>query len=257
MQIKIKRIENGKLPEYKTEGAAGADCYARISEKVIVKPKTVETIPLGFSVEVPEGYEMQIRGRSGNARKNWVQVFNSPGTIDSDYRGEVGAILYNASDKDFEVNPGDRIAQAIIAPVIKAEWYLTDKLSETDRGEGGFGSTGVGTGENKKMIGIEVEANLSMTKKFYEPFNNNDMSNLESILGKEVIIGKLYNATFVRIVHEGLKLRLYFRVTGTIKDNIDISGIINPDIEMDTVTAFERVRINGHRFGKEIEFDEK
>ena len=131
------------IPEYKTEGSAGADCFARINEKVIVKPKTVETIPLGFAVELPNGFEMQIRGRSGLARKNWVQVFNSPGTIDSDYRGEVGAILYNASDVDFEVNPFDRIAQAVIAPIIQANWEVKEELNDTKRGAGGFGSTGI------------------------------------------------------------------------------------------------------------------
>lgn len=143
MLVRIKKIENGVIPEYKTEGSAGADCFARIDEKVIVKPGDVETIPLGFSVEIPDGFEMQIRGRSGLARKNHVQVFNSPGTIDSDYRGECGAILYNASDEDFIIYPGDRIAQAIIAPVIRAEWELSEDLSETQRGDGGFGSTGV------------------------------------------------------------------------------------------------------------------
>lgn len=225
MQIKIKRIENGKLPEYKTEGAAGADCYARISEKVIVKPKTVETIPLGFSVEIPEGYEMQIRGRSGNARKNWVQVFNSPGTIDSDYRGEVGAILYNASDKDFEVNPGDRIAQAIIAPVIKAEWYLTDKLSETDRGEGGFGSTGIS--EEKKV------------EKFYEPFKT--VAEAEMYLGRKVVIDNKIDA---RVEAVWYNAENYIMIE--FRDNEE-----KPH-SMYLVTAFERVKIDGHRFGREI-----
>lgn len=142
MKIKIKRIENGKFPEYKTSGSAGADCFARINECVLIPSGKVVTIPLGFAVEIPEGYEMQIRGRSGFARKNSVQVFNSPGTIDSDYRGEVGAILFNASNEDFLVNPFDRIAQAVIAPVIKGDWVESESLSETKRGEGGFGSTG-------------------------------------------------------------------------------------------------------------------
>lgn len=234
MIVKITTISDGKIPQYMTEGAVGADCYARLIEKVIVKPKTVETIPLGFAVEIPKGYEMQIRGRSGNARKNWVQVFNSPGTIDSDYRGEVGAILYNASDKDFEVNPGDRIAQAIVAPVIKAEWYLTKELSETERGEGGFGHTGVS--ENK-----EIEMAYShKAPKFYEPFRT--VKEVEEFIGKDVIIDKymkgkvhrVYWSDFLRIVFEcenGEMLNLY------------------------STSAFERVKIDGHRFGKEIKDD--
>ena len=147
MEIKIKRIENGKLPEYKTEGSAGADCYARLKKEITIKAGKSETIPLGFAVEIPAGYEMQIRGRSGLARKNNIDCF--PGTIDSDYRGEVCAILLNKDQEDFIVKPSDRIAQAVIAPVIKAEWYLTKELSETERGEGGFGHTGVS--ENKEI----------------------------------------------------------------------------------------------------------
>ena len=143
MNINIKLIQNGKLPEYKTDGSAGADCFARLDQKVIIKPKTVEVIPLGFAVEIPSNYEMQIRGRSGLARHNCVEVFNSPATIDSDYRGEVCAFLFNNSDDEFIVYPNDRIAQAIIVPIIKAEWNLVDKLTETKRGKNGFGSTGV------------------------------------------------------------------------------------------------------------------
>lgn len=143
MNVKIKLMQNGKLPEYKTSGSAGADCFARLDQKLIIKPKTVEIIPLGFAVEIPDGYEMQIRGRSGLARNNCVEVFNSPATIDSDYRGEVHAFLFNNSDDEFIVYPNDRIAQSVIVPIIKAEWNLVDKLSETKRGENGFGSTGI------------------------------------------------------------------------------------------------------------------
>lgn len=142
INVKIKRIENGWLPTYETEGAAGADCHARIDEKIVLKAGEQVTVPLGFAVEIPEGYEMQIRARSGNARKYGIGVVNGVGTIDSDYRGEVCTILINHSENDFEINPGDRIAQAVIAPVIQAKWAEVDELSETARGEGGFGSTG-------------------------------------------------------------------------------------------------------------------
>ena len=142
MDIKIKTVDGGKLPTYESAGAAGADCYARISQKLVLPLGAILTIPLGFAVEIPEGYEMQIRARSGNARKHGIGVVNGVGTIDSDYRGEVCTILINHSEKDFEINPGDRIAQAVIAPVVKAEWVEVEELSETVRGEGGFGSTG-------------------------------------------------------------------------------------------------------------------
>lgn len=142
MDIKIKTVDGGKLPTYESAGAAGADCYARVDEKIVLKAGKQVTVPLGFAVEVPEGYEMQIRARSGNARKHGIGVVNGVGTIDSDYRGEVCTILFNFSEKDFEINPGDRVAQAVIAPVIQAKWIEADELSETVRGEGGFGSTG-------------------------------------------------------------------------------------------------------------------
>lgn len=228
MNIKIKRIENGKLPSYETIGAAGADCYARINEKVIVKAKTVETIPLGFAVEIPEGYEMQIRGRSGNARNKWVQVFNSPGTIDSDYRGEVGAILYNASDVDFEVNPGDRIAQAVIAPVIQAKWEEVTELSETKRGTGGFGSTGIS--ENKEI------------EKFYEPFKT--VIEAEKYLGKKCVIDEKINCKCEMIFYDE-KNYLMVRF-------IENTGEIHT---MYLSQAFQRVTVDGHRFGREIKYE--
>lgn len=236
MQIRIKRIENGKLPTYETNGAAGADCYARINEKVIVKAKTVETIPIGFAVEIPEGYEMQIRGRSGNARKKWVQVFNSPGTIDSDYRGEVGAILYNASENDFEVNPGDRIAQAIIAPVIQAKWEEVTELSETKRGTGGFDSTGIS--ENKE---IEMSYPHEI-KKFYEPFKT--VIEAQKYLGKKCIIdGKINCRCEIIFYNEKNYLMVQF---------IENTGEIHT---MYLSQAFQRVTVDGHRFGREIEYE--
>lgn len=237
MEIKIKRIENGKLPEYKTEGAAGADCYARLNKPVIVKARKHETIPLGFAVEIPEGYEMQIRPRSGLARKNGVKTVL--GTIDSDYRGEVGAIMFNDTEEDFEIKNGDRIAQAVITPVIKAEWHLTDKLSETERGEGGFGSTGVS--ENK-----EIEMSYPhKVEKFYEPFQK--INDVEKLVGKEVEVngtkGKVICA-FSKGVHKVVQFTL-------LRDNL----CCGDSCQMDLVQAFERVKIDGHRFGKEIEFE--
>ena len=236
MNIKIKRIENGKLPSYETIGAAGADCYARINEKVIVKPKTIETIPLGFAVEIPEGFEMQIRGRSGNARKKWVQVFNSPGTIDSDYRGEVCAILYNASDIDFEINPFDRIAQAVVAPVIQAKWEEVTELSETRRGTGGFGSTGIS--ENKEI------------EKFYEPFTK--IEEVEKYFNHKVKIDDYLNGVVI-----GCKKDVefnWFYVQIELDGNQKMNG--SSSVEMSLSKAFERVKIEGHRFGKEIAFNE-
>lgn len=142
MNIKIKRIENGLIPEYKSKGASGADCFARLNETITIRSGERKLIPLGFAVEIPEGYEMQIRPRSGLANKNGITILNTPGTIDSDYRGEVHANVLNTSDRHFEINPEDRIAQAVICPVIKAEWDEVKELSETERGENGHGSTG-------------------------------------------------------------------------------------------------------------------
>lgn len=141
-EIKIDVLKGGILPTYKTAGAAGADCYAHISEGIVLHPGERIMIPLGFRVEIPEGYEMQIRARSGNAKTHGIAEVNGVGTIDSDYRGEVGVILINLSPLDFEINPGDRVAQAVIAPVFQAKWIETKELSETSRGAGGFGSTG-------------------------------------------------------------------------------------------------------------------
>lgn len=226
MEIKIKKIENGKLPEYKTEGSAGADCYARLEKEIIIKAGKSETVPLGFAVEIPAGYEMQIRGRSGLARKNNIDCF--PGTIDSDYRGEVCAILINKGQKDFIVKPLDRIAQAVIAPVIKAEWCLTDKLSETERGEGGFGHTGVS--EEKKV------------EKFYKPFKN--AKEIEKLIGKEVLIDNKEIAFVKEVYSDRLSMRIIF-------ENKNQDHIYN----LYSVSAFERVTIDGHRFGQEIEFE--
>lgn len=247
MNIKIKLIKNGKLPEYKTDGSAGADCFARLQGRLIIRPKEVCTIPLGFAVEVPDGYEMQIRGRSGLARNNCVEVFNSPATIDSDYRGEVHAFLFNNSDDEFIVYPNDRIAQSVIVPIIKAEWNLVDKLSETKRGENGFGSTGVS--ENKQ---IEISYPHKV-EKFYEPFR--EIRKLEQLLGEEVVIYKQYKAIFSRVVQSGFNTQLYFKIVDVLYGKYFDPKMINHEVEMNIVSAFEHVRIDGHRFGQEIEFE--
>lgn len=144
MQVKIKcTAEPGAiLPVYKTEGAAGADICAYLQEKIILKKGEHALIPTGLKFEIPLGYEIQVRPRSGLAAKNGVTVLNTPGTIDSDYRGEVKVILINLGNEDFTICNGDRIAQIIAAPVTQALFEITDALSETSRGEGGFGSTG-------------------------------------------------------------------------------------------------------------------
>ena len=143
VKVLIKKLDPAvKLPQYKTSGASGMDLVAFIKESVIVKSKTSSLIPTGLSVAFSDDYEIQIRPRSGLAAKNSISVLNTPGTIDSDYRGEIKVIIYNHGDNDFPINNGDRIAQMILAPVVKMELEETNNLPETIRGEGGFGSTG-------------------------------------------------------------------------------------------------------------------
>ncbi len=141
--VKCVASKGATVPEYKTDGAAGADLCAFLDSPVTLLPGKSAMIPTGLFFEIPEGYEIQVRPRSGLAAKNGITVLNTPGTIDSDYRGEVKVILINLGDKDFVINNGDRIAQLIICPVIQAAFTVTDSLSETSRGAGGFGSTGV------------------------------------------------------------------------------------------------------------------
>jgi len=145
MQVKIKRIHGNKnpIPKYQTEGSAGFDLTACIDNNRIICAGDTEIIPTGFIFEIPNGYEMQIRPRSGLAAKFGITVLNSPGTIDSDYRGEVKVILTNLSNCYFEIKNGDRIAQGVICPVIQAELIEVDELTKTEREQGGFGSTGV------------------------------------------------------------------------------------------------------------------
>ena len=143
IKVLIKKLDpNVKLPEYKTDGASGMDLLAFIKEPVNIKPKTSSIIPTGLSGAFSKDYEIQIRPRSGLAAKNNISVLNTPGTIDSDYRGEIKVIIYNHGNKDFIINNGDRIAQMILSPVIKMKLEETNDLPETIRGEGGFGSTG-------------------------------------------------------------------------------------------------------------------
>ena len=143
VKVLIKKLNpTVQLPEYKTKGASGMDLVAFLKNPVNVKSKTSSLIPTGISIDFSEEYEIQIRPRSGLAAKNNISVLNTPGTIDSDYRGEIKIIIYNHGEKDFIINNGDRIAQMILAPVIKMELEEIDNLSETIRGKGGFGSTG-------------------------------------------------------------------------------------------------------------------
>lgn len=142
MKVSIKRLhKNSKLPLYQTEHAAGMDLEACIDSTVTIKPHERAIIPTGIAVALPEGYEAQVRGRSGMAAKYGVMPANGVGTIDADYRGEIGVILLNTSNQEFTVEPGMRIAQLVIAKYEKIEWDEVDVLDETARGAGGYGST--------------------------------------------------------------------------------------------------------------------
>ena len=143
INIKCVASKGAVIPEYKTAGAAGADLCALLNEPLTIPAGKFAMVPTGLFFEIPEGYEVQVRPRSGLAAKNGVTVLNTPGTIDSDYRGEIKVILINLGDADFTINSGDRIAQMIVAPVTQATFSITDSLSETERGAGGFGSTGI------------------------------------------------------------------------------------------------------------------
>lgn len=143
MQIKIINKSQHTLPNYETGASAGMDLRANISEPIMLKPLDRAIIKTGLFIELPAGYEAQVRPRSGLAAKKGITVLNSPGTIDADYRGEIGVILVNLSHEDFTIQNGERIAQLVIAKHERAEWIEVQELSETSRGEGGFGSTGV------------------------------------------------------------------------------------------------------------------
>jgi len=146
VKIEVKQLPHGKgmpLPKYMTEHAAGMDLLAAVEGEVLLAPGERKLIPTGISIAVPEGFEAQVRPRSGLAIKHGISVCNTPGTIDSDYRGEVGVILINHGDKDFAIKRSDRIAQMIINKVERAELLMVEDLPETDRSSGGFGHTGV------------------------------------------------------------------------------------------------------------------
>lgn len=142
MKIKVVNRSKHALPEYATIHSAGMDIRANLNESVILKSLERKLIPTGLFIELPEGYEAQIRPRSGLAIKKGITVLNSPGTIDADYRGEICVILINLSSEDFEIVDGERICQMVIAEHAKAQWVEVEELGETERGEGGFGHTG-------------------------------------------------------------------------------------------------------------------
>ena len=143
VKVLIKRLSpEVELPSYKTPGASGMDLKAFIKDSVTIKPKTSFLIPTGLAIAFSQDYEVQIRPRSGLAAKNNISILNTPGTIDSDYRGEIKLIVYNHGNNDFLINNGDRIAQMILMPVVKMKLEETNDLPATIRGEGGFGSTG-------------------------------------------------------------------------------------------------------------------
>lgn len=142
MEVKIVNKSNHRLPEYATSGSAGMDLKANTTEPIVLGPLERQMIPTGLYIALSEGYEAQVRPRSGLAAKYGVTVANSPGTVDADYRGEIKVILINLSNEKFVVNPGDRIAQMVVARYERVEWNEVATLDETERGEGGFGHTG-------------------------------------------------------------------------------------------------------------------
>jgi|TARA_B100001059_G_C17778711_1_gene552818 dUTP pyrophosphatase len=143
-KILIKRLsKNIPLPKYETEGSSGMDLAANIKETIEIKPGKFAIIPTGLALSIPNNYEIQIRPRSGLAARNQISVLNTPGTIDADYRGELKVILINLGEKKFKIENGLRIAQMVLCPVIKATLEEVNELEETERGSGGFGSTGI------------------------------------------------------------------------------------------------------------------
>ncbi|MBL4863050.1 MAG: dUTP diphosphatase [Crocinitomicaceae bacterium] len=143
MKVKIINQSKHELPSYETEASAGLDVRANIDEAIELKPLERVLVKTGLFMEIPEKYECQVRPRSGLALKKGITVLNSPGTIDADYRGEVGVILINLSNESFTIEDGERIAQLVFSKVKQAKWIKVEELTETDRGAGGFGSTGV------------------------------------------------------------------------------------------------------------------
>lgn len=142
IQVKVVNLSDLDLPRYVTPGSAGMDLYAHVSTETVLAPGQRALIPTGLRIELPQGYEAQVRPRSGLALKHGITTLNSPGTIDADYRGEVGVILINLGQEPFSIKKGERIAQMVIAPVTQITWQPVSALSDTERGEGGFGHTG-------------------------------------------------------------------------------------------------------------------
>ncbi len=142
--VRLPHAEGLPLPSYATEGAAGMDLLAAVAAPVVIPPGGRALIPTGLRIALPEGFELQVRPRSGLALRHGITLPNTPGTIDEDYRGELGVIVLNAGTEPFTVERGARIAQAVVAPVVRARWREVERLQETRRGDGGFGSTGMG-----------------------------------------------------------------------------------------------------------------
>lgn len=144
-RIKVKIINNSgfDLPAYETFSSAGMDVRAALKEPVVINPMQRMLVPTALRVQLPHGYEMQLRPRSGLALKHGISLVNTPGTVDADYRGEIGIILINLSDQPFTINPGERICQMVVAPYTRVEWEPSERIDETERGEGAFGHTGL------------------------------------------------------------------------------------------------------------------
>lgn len=144
-KLQIKVVNKGKqqLPQYATPQSAGMDLRANIEDSFLLYPGKRALIPTGLHIQLPEGYEAMVRPRSGLALKHGITVLNTPGCVDGDYIGDVGVILINHSNECFEIKPGERIAQLVISPIAQGEWVVVDKLDDTERGEGGFGHSGI------------------------------------------------------------------------------------------------------------------
>lgn len=143
VKIKVVNAGNQELPKYQTSKSAGMDLRADIAEPIMLEPLERRLIPTGLHIQLPDGYEAQVRPRSGLAFKNGITVINTPGTLDQDFTGNVGVVLVNLSDSPFTIYSGDRIAQLIISPIVQAEWVKVETLEKTERGDGGFGHSGV------------------------------------------------------------------------------------------------------------------
>lgn len=149
MNVKVAKLDpKAQVPQYMSEGASGADVCACLEKPVTLKPFERSAIPTGLCVEVPKGFEIQVRPRSGLSFKEGLTVVNAPGTIDSDYRGEIKILLVNLSNRAVTIEDGMRVAQWVLCPALRMEWELVSKLNETKRGAGGFGSTGLGSEKN-------------------------------------------------------------------------------------------------------------